>query len=115
MDLHIEKDLLIKNLKKLSNELDLQYSNELNFRNHRYLRIAYDNAVNNKWDTVVQKPFVKYADINQLETAVNLLNQYKLAKNKLLLEDNKSLHFRNQCNLLKSPNIETLFSIKKNN
>ena len=79
---------------ELSNFLDAHYASELNFRNHCYLRIAYDNTVNNKWDNVVPKPFIKNASEDQLNSVVELLKNY--AKNKHLLTKHNllSLTFR---------------------
>lgn len=78
----------------LSNVLDKQYNKELNFRNHCYLRIAFDAIVNNKWDTKVEKPFTKYASEAQLQSALALLNGYLLDKQLLLIDNEKSLAFR---------------------
>ena len=92
----LDKIDLIFEIKRLSNLLDKQYDLELNFRNHCYLRIAYDNTVNDKWDNVVRTPFVKYANNSQLENALSLLKSYSTNK-KLLLEHNTlSLQFRNK-------------------
>ena len=78
---------------KLANELEKQYSN-LNFMNHCYLRIAYDNVVNAKWDTLIDRPFTLNASLNQVSKATNLLILYKTDKY-LLLEHNKiSLTYR---------------------
>ena len=79
---------------ELSNFLDAHYASELNFRNHCYLRIAYDNTVINKWDNVVAKPFIKNASEEQLNSVVELLKNY--AKNKDLLTKHNllSLAFR---------------------
>ncbi len=90
-----EKTALISEIKRLSNLLDKQYNNELNFRNHCYLRIAYDNTTNEKWDNKVAKPFVKYAKNEQLQNAVDLLNIYLSDKLTLLSDNEKSLNFRN--------------------
>ena len=78
---------------QLANELEKQYP-DLNFRNHCYLRIAYDNVVGNKWNTVISKPFTKNAIIEQVNKASRLLILYKTNKD-LLLEHNKiSLTYR---------------------
>lgn len=93
----IEKKQLIIEIKKLSNLLDNQYNNELNFRNHCYLRIAYDNTVQDKWDNKIAKPFVKFATNLQLQNAVELLNKYVSNKLTLLSDNDKSLNFRSIC------------------
>ena len=78
---------------QLANELEKQYP-DLNFKNHCYLRIAYDNVVHAKWDTVVDRPFVARASSRQVNKANFLLGLYKEDK-ALLLEHNKiSLTFR---------------------
>ena len=79
---------------RLSNQLDEQFAKELNFRNHCYLRIAYDNIVKNKWDIVVSKPFTKYATQEQLKNTVLLLNKYVTNKQLLLSHNDLSLGFR---------------------
>ena len=104
-----DKNDLISEIKKLSNQLDTQYNPELNFRNHCYLRIAYDNTVNNKWDITVKRPFTKYASEHQLETALNLMKLYKIDKRKLLHDNEISLEFRKKDGDLKALQIKTLF------
>jgi hypothetical protein len=85
---------LIDEIKKISNALDAQYGIELNFRNHCYLRIAYDCVVDNKWDIEIKKPFVKYASNGQLRLALELLLTYQIDKKTLLEHNKKSLEFR---------------------
>jgi hypothetical protein len=87
---------LIAEIKRLSNELDNKYCNELNFRNHCYLRIAYDATIKDKWDNVIMKLFVKFATIPQLLTAIEKLNNYKIDKVILLSDNEKSLAFRSK-------------------
>ena len=79
---------------RLSNLLDKQFTAELNFRNHCYLRIAYDNSVKNKWDNIIPKPFIKNAKEEQLKNALELLNHYVLDKQLLLDHNNNSLKYR---------------------
>ncbi len=91
-----QRDLIKDEIIILSNLLDEQYSEELNFRNHCYLRIAYDSTVKNKWDNVIEKPFIKNANEEQLRNALILLKSYVTNK-KVLLEHNiLSLQFRNK-------------------
>ena len=95
--MNIENRISIKNeIIRLSNSLDAQYAAELNFRNHCYLRIAYDNAVNNKWDNVIAKPFIKNANEDQLNVALMLLKNY--VTDKLVLNNHNllSLKFRDK-------------------
>ena len=105
-----DKNDLISEIKKLSNQLDIQYNQELNFRNHCYLRIAYDNTVNNKWDITVKRPFTKYANEHQLETTLNFLKLYLSDKKRLLNDNEISLAFKKKDNDLKGLQIKTLFS-----
>ena len=79
---------------RLSNFLDAHYASELNFRNHCYLRIAYDNTINNKWDNVVAKPFIKNASEDQLYSVVGLLKNYTINKDLLIKHNLLSLAFR---------------------
>ena len=78
----------------LANLLDKQFAKEFNFKNHCYLRIAYDNAVNNKWDKAVNRPFIKNASAEQLKMVLAFLQCY--SKNKDLLNKHNllSLAFR---------------------
>lgn len=104
-----KKNSIIANIKQLSDELDLQYCTELNFRNHCYLRIAYDNIVQNKWDIVIKRPFVKYATENQLQNAAAILQLYKSDKKRLLTDNEKSLGFRKNAEDIKTKHLITLF------
>ena len=92
--MNLSKNELIEQVKKLSNELDVQYNAELNFRNHCYLRIAYDTTVNDKWDAIIKRPFTKYATEVDLLKAITFLETYKKDKNVLIKDNNKSLSFR---------------------
>ena len=92
--MNLSKNELTEQVKKLSNELDVQYNAELNFRNHCYLRIAYDATVNDKWDVIVKRPFTKYATEVDLLKAITFLETYKKDKNVLLIDNDKSLSFR---------------------
>ena len=93
--MNFENRTSIKNeIIRLSNLLDLKFATELNFRNHCYLRIAYDNSVNNKWDNVIAKPFIKNANEEQLNHAAFLLNKYLSDKELLLKHNLISLTFR---------------------
>ena len=81
-------------IKRLSNSLEKQFETQLNFKNHCYLRIAYDNTANNKWDNVIAKPFIKNANEAQLKNAVFLLNKYTSDRELLLKHNLVSLAFR---------------------
>lgn len=94
-DINFENRVSIKDeIIRLSNLLDSKFATELNFRNHCYLRIAYDNTVNNKWDNEIAKPFIKNANEKQLNNAVLLLNKYVTDKEILLKHNAVSLAFR---------------------
>ena len=93
----------------LSYKLDKQYNKELNFRNHCYLRIAFDVTVNNKWDTKVGKPFTKYASEAQLQNALALLKGYLLDKQLVLIDNEKSLAFRKNRKLIEQTQSPKLF------
>ena len=93
----------------LSNVLDKHYNKELNFRNHCYLRIAFDATVNNKWDTKVGKPYIKYASEAQLQNALALLKGYLLDKQLLLMDNEKSLAFRENCKQIEQIRSPKLF------
>lgn len=93
--MNFENRASIKNeIIRLSNLLDLKFATELNFKNHCYLRIAYDNTANNKWDNVISKPFIKNANEAQLNNALFLLNKYTSDKELLLKHNLVSLAFR---------------------
>lgn len=94
---------------RLANILDSHYNLELNFRNHCYLRIAYDNVVQDKWDKKVNKPFIKNAKECQLMQAINLLNKYFTDKETLLTDNEKSLAYRRKEKKLKKINTNSLF------
>ena len=78
---------------QLAKELEGIYP-DLNFRNHCYLRIAYDNAVDNKWDTVVNRPFTANANLIQLTRAKWFLGIYKTDKELLVKHNKISLTYR---------------------
>jgi hypothetical protein len=78
---------------RLANHLEKQYPS-LNFRNHCYLRIAYDNTVDAKWDTVVARPFTINASAEKVTFANYLLSLYISDKDFLMQHNKKSLTFR---------------------
>lgn len=88
------KEELINQIKSLSNDLDKLYSDKVSFRNHCYLRIAYDNTCSNKWDLVVSRPFVKNATLLQLNTSLDYLLRYKNDFTTLISDNIKSLKYR---------------------
>ena len=88
------EDLNKKLVLLLSKELELIYP-KLNFKFHCYLRIAYDNTVNTKWNDIIQRPFINNINSNQLENVISLLESYKVDKELLILHNQKSLNYRN--------------------
>ena len=44
-----------------------------NFEDHCYLRMAYDQAVGYKWDTLIPRPFIYNATKEQLERSYRAL------------------------------------------
>lgn len=80
---------------EIANELEDVYP-EFTFKNHCYLRIAYDNVIQARWDKVIAKPFVIRANSSQVEEANQLLNLYKSDKELLLQHHKISLTYRNK-------------------
>lgn len=104
-----QKKCLISEIKSMANHLDALYNKELNFRNHCYLRIAFDIVVGDKWDTKINKPFVKNASEKQLKNALMLLNSYAIEKQNLQLDNIKSLEYRLKFRLIVKSKNPTLF------
>ena len=67
---------------------------DLNFENHCYLRIALDNAVRAKWDTVLKRPAYKNLNQLQLQEVLSLLHKYQTDKSLLLHHNTLSLKWR---------------------
>ena len=105
----MERREIISKIKHLSNELDKLYENELNFRNHCYLRIAFDASIGDKWDLQIKRPFVQYASKNLLEKVLFSLNEYVSNKQLLLSNNNESLLYRQQYRQLDEIKILKLF------
>lgn len=92
----MQRASLIKEIMKLSNLLDKQYYAQSRFRNHCYLRIAYDKVCNDKWDLQVKRPFIEHAPVIKLHQALEYLQKYRVNYS-VLIEDNiQSLSFRKQ-------------------
>ena len=100
--MYLNKIRVIAEIKRISNELETQYSVELNLRNHCFLRIAYDATFQNKWDLKIKRPFTKYANENQLQSAIDLLSIYKFDKKRLLEDNKRSLDFRKKSGKFKN-------------
>lgn len=66
----------------------------LNFRNHCYWRIALDNTLSAKWDTVIQKPAYLHLTENQLRRVIQLLEDYEKDQELLIRHNSNSLRFR---------------------
>jgi hypothetical protein len=78
---------------EIANILEKQYPS-FNFRNHCYLRIAYDNAVLAKWDNVVSRPFAKNASVYFKVVANENLKMYLEDKGLLIEHNQNSLKYR---------------------
>ncbi|MEM1407119.1 MAG: acetyltransferase [Bacteroidota bacterium] len=68
-------------------KLEKVYPN-LKFRNHCYWRIALDNTLAAKWDTVIERPAYANLTEQQLTQVVGLLEAYE--------NDERLLHVHNQ-------------------
>jgi hypothetical protein len=90
----LNTDLLLQaQYKDLANRLDLIHNCQ--FRNHCFLRIANDNAMGEKWDNVILKPFLKNATSEQLQKSVDILtSMLNMSKSDLMVLNKKSLVFR---------------------
>ena len=100
------KKELATNIKILANVLDKKYQFELNFRNHCYLRIAFDAVIEDKWDAQIQRPFVKFANVKQLFLVYKLLQKYIIDKDQLLADNIKSLIYRKKYAKCAQPNLQ---------
>lgn len=95
-----KKISLLLEINSLANHLDALYRKELNFRNHCYLRIAFDMVIGDKWDTKINRPFLKNASETQLENVVVLLKSYTTEKRNLQTDNTKSLAYRLKVKLI---------------
>ena len=81
--------------KDLANKLDIIH--KCQFRNHCFLRIANDNAVGEKWDNIIKKPFFLNATKLQLQKSVDILtSMLTMNMNDLMILNKNSLVFRNK-------------------
>ncbi len=78
---------------KLGNELPNHY-HELNFKNHCYWRIALDQVVGAKWNTVIPSPAYKNLSEEQLQKVVENLYLYIRDKKELMEHNKESLRYR---------------------
>ncbi|XLS30589.1 acetyltransferase [Flavobacteriaceae bacterium M23B6Z8] len=67
---------------------------DLNFDNHCYLRIALDNTLGAKWDTIIERPAYKNLNAEQSLMVRELLSSYEQDKELLLEHNRKSLEWR---------------------
>jgi len=84
-------------INNLVNELPKIYP-ELNFENHCYRRIAYDNVLGCKWNTKYSN-FIKEATNSELKEVYFLLGIVKHDRNILLDYNKTSLTLREHENL----------------
>jgi hypothetical protein len=94
----IPRENLEKLYKELSNLLPVVHP-QLSFENHCYLRIVNDMTCGAKWDTVVERPFIKNATDKQLLTSVKFLSDLLCIKdsvtvNRILFMNSISLEYR---------------------
>ncbi len=75
---------------------ELEKLNIQNFKNHCYWRIANDNAVNAKWNTVINKPFYKNVDYNTLLKSVTYLKTMLHDNEVIKVLNSRSLNYRKQ-------------------
>lgn len=76
----MERETLVADIRRLANQVLPPQSTWANMpvcRNHCFMRIAYDNAVGQKWDMVVKAPFLRNATLQQLSDARAIL--YRIA------------------------------------
>lgn len=95
------QERLANEIKSLAMLLDKHYTDKTSFRNHCYLRIAYDNTCSDKWDNVVEKPFIKNASLPQLVSSLKNLKKYQQDFEVLVSDNKKSLNFRQKTKLWK--------------
>lgn len=88
-----QKELLKNTITFLVDKLPLVYP-DLNFENHCYRRIAYDELMQCKWDTKVKKPFVDNINITNLSIIILTLTSFVESKQYLLRCNEKSLKYR---------------------
>ncbi len=77
----------------LPEKLAEQYK-DLNFDNHCYLRIALDNTLKTRWDTLIKKPAYKNLNAEQLEQVVEHLRLYQQSEKLLFEHHQNSLDWR---------------------
>ena len=88
---------------KLTNALPIMYP-ELNFENHCYRRIAYDNVLEEKWSDKYPGSFVVFASRDELIQAKDKLLLYLESKEALLKDNDFSLECRKRRVMIKKRN-----------
>ena len=91
--MEINKKELKKDILKLAFDLEKQYP-ELDFKHHCYLRIAYDNCVQDKWNNVIKASFLNNCSNDQLNITRSLLIIYKNNLDYLIQHNIISLNYR---------------------
>ena len=66
----------------------------LDFRNHCYWRIALDNVLQGKWDTMIARPAYRNLNQDQLRKVISLLEIYLEDKQLLFRHNQQSLMYR---------------------
>ncbi len=95
----MDREALVEDIKRLANDVlpALSVHHELPVsNNHCFLRIAYDNAVYQKWDQVVTAPFLNHATLEQLSAANAILQRLHAEPQASYAFNNFSLRCRGQ-------------------
>ncbi|MGB3182403.1 MAG: hypothetical protein WBB45_13515 [Cyclobacteriaceae bacterium] len=78
---------------RLARQLEKRYPDS-SFRDHCYWRIALDNTLQAKWDTVIKRPAYKHLDGQQMKQVISLLQAYEADEELLKKHNRKSLQYR---------------------
>ncbi|MEM8893098.1 MAG: acetyltransferase [Bacteroidota bacterium] len=90
-----ERRILINQYFMLANSLEKVYP-ESSFKNHCYWRIALDNVLSAKWDTVISRPAYASLSQQQLEKVIQLLKFYMSDQALLTRHNLISLSYRSR-------------------
>ena len=78
---------------ELAGRLEERYP-DTSFRNHCYWRIALDNTLGARWDTVIGRPAYKHLTSARMESVVSLLEAYLQDRDLLMAHNQVSLKYR---------------------
>lgn len=85
--------ILVNQYFQLARQLEKTYP-ETDFRDHCYWRIALDNILKEKWDIAIKRPAYKHLSTAQLTQVVEKLKSYLENKQRLLIDNQRSLNYR---------------------